>query len=79
MTKRHTTQTQPESLSKQEKQWLSKVDWDLLAEMDLEDEGQHLPMQDVLLTRENPVFSQPYVREEINWEPELRSPLMSDR
>lgn len=79
MTKRRTTQTQPESLSKQGKQWLSEVDWDLLDQMDLEEEGQHLPMQDVQSTTENPDYSQPYVREEINWEPELIDPLVSDQ
>ena len=47
MTKRQTTQTQPESLSKREKQWLDKVDWDLLEQLEMEEEGQPVPMQDL--------------------------------
>ena len=34
------------SLSKQGQKWLDEVDWDLLEKMDLEDEGQAVPMQD---------------------------------
>ena len=55
MTKRQTTQTQPENLSKQGKQWLSEVDWDLLEQLDQEEEGQSIPMQD---STENPQESQ---------------------
>lgn len=46
MTKRKNKQTQPESLSKREKQWLDKVDWDLLEQLEMEEEGQPVPMQD---------------------------------
>ncbi|MDG2067368.1 MAG: hypothetical protein P8J84_02020 [Paracoccaceae bacterium] len=45
-TKYQTTPTQPARLSTYEKQTLAEVDWDLLAEMDAEDEGQPVPMQD---------------------------------
>jgi len=38
MTKRQTTQTLQEKLS--------EIDWDLLEQLDLEDEGQVLPMRD---------------------------------
>ena len=46
MTKRKDKQTQPESLSKREKQWLDKVDWDLHEQLEMEEEGQPVPMQD---------------------------------
>ena len=46
MTKRQTTRTQQENLSKAVKDLLAEVDWDLLEQMDLEDEPQVLPMQD---------------------------------
>jgi len=46
MKKPKSKQTQPENLSKKEEKWLLEVDWDLLEELDLEDEGQHLPMRD---------------------------------
>ena len=45
-TKYQTTPTQPARLSTYEKKTLAEVDWDLLAEMDAEDEGQPVPMQD---------------------------------
>jgi len=34
------------SLSEQGQKWLDEVDWDLLEQMDLEDEGQAVPVQD---------------------------------
>ena len=46
MKKPKSKQTEPENLSKRVRQTLDEVDWDLLDEMDLEDEGQPLPMQD---------------------------------
>ena len=46
MKKPKSKQTEPENLSKKEEKWLSEVDWDLLEELDSEDEGQHLPMRD---------------------------------
>jgi len=45
-TKHKTTPTQPARLSTYEKKTLAEVDWDLLAEMDAEDEGQPVPMRD---------------------------------
>ena len=45
-TKHKTTPTQPARLSTYEKKTLAEVDWDLLAEMDAEDEGQPVPMWD---------------------------------
>ena len=45
-TKHRTTPTQPARLSTYEKKTLAEVDWDLLAEMDAEDEGQPVPMRD---------------------------------
>lgn len=45
-TKHETTPTQPARLSTYEKKTLAEVDWDLLAEMDAEDEGQPVPMRD---------------------------------
>ena len=42
-TKRQTTQTQHEKLLQKE---LSEIDWDLLEQLDLEEEGQAVPMQD---------------------------------
>ena len=50
-TKHETTPTQPARLSTYEKKTLAEVDWDLLAEMDAEDEGQPVPMQDNPLTK----------------------------
>ena len=47
MTKRKNKQTQPESLSKQGKEWLSEVDWDLHEQLEMEEEGQPVPMQDL--------------------------------
>ena len=45
--KRHSSiQTQHANLSKQGQQWLDEVDWDLLEQLDLEEEGQVLPMRD---------------------------------
>ena len=46
MTKRKDKQTQPESLSKQGKEWLAEVDWDLHEQLGMEEEGQPVPMQD---------------------------------
>ena len=46
MTKSKIKQTQQENLSKAVKDLLAEVDWDLLEQMDLEDEPQVLPMQD---------------------------------
>ena len=46
MTKRKIRQTQQENLSKQGQKWLDEVDWDLLEQMDLEDEPQFIPMRD---------------------------------
>ena len=42
-TKRQTTQTPHEKLLQKE---LSEIDWDLLEQLDLEEEGQAVPMQD---------------------------------
>ena len=46
MTKRRTTQTQRVNLPKDVKQMLAEVDWDLLEQMEMEEEGQPIPMQD---------------------------------
>ena len=43
-TKRQTTQTPHEKLLQKE---LSEIDWDLLEQLDLEEEGQAVPMQDL--------------------------------
>ena len=47
MTKRKNKEPQPVSLSKREKQWLDKVDWDLHEQLEMEEEGQPVPMQDL--------------------------------
>ena len=46
MTKRRTTQTPQGNLSKQGQEWLAEVDWDLLDQLEMEEEGQPIPMQD---------------------------------
>ena len=46
MTKRKTKQTPHVNLSKQGQQWLDEVDWDLLEELEMEEEGQTVPMRD---------------------------------
>ena len=46
MTKRRTTQTQRVNLPKDVKQMLAEIDWDLLEQMEMEEEGQPIPMQD---------------------------------
>ena len=46
MTKRRTTQTPQGNLSKQGQKWLAEIDWDLLEQLDMEEEGQPIPMQD---------------------------------
>lgn len=43
-TKRQTTPTLLERLSAPD--WSNEIDWDLLEELDQQDEGQYLPMQD---------------------------------
>jgi hypothetical protein len=43
-TKRQTTQTPHEKLLQKE---LSEIDWDLLEELDQQEEGQSVPMQDL--------------------------------
>ena len=47
MTKRKNTETELVSLSKQGKEWLAEVDWDLLEQLEMEEEGQPVPMQDL--------------------------------
>jgi len=46
MTKRRTTQTPQGNLSKQGQEWLAEIDWDLLDQLEMEEEGQPIPMQD---------------------------------
>ena len=46
MSKKKGKQTQLLSLSEQGKKWLEEVDWDLLEQLDMEEEGQPVPMQD---------------------------------
>ncbi|WP_368343672.1 hypothetical protein [Pelagovum sp. HNIBRBA483] len=46
MTKRRTTQSPQENLSKRAKQWLAEIDWDAMEELDADEEGQVLPMRD---------------------------------
>ena len=43
-TKRQTTQTPQENLYKID--WDAEIDWDLLEELDQQEEGQSVPMQD---------------------------------
>ena len=43
-TKRQTTQTPQENLYKID--WNAEIDWDLLEELDQQEEGQSVPMQD---------------------------------
>ena len=45
MTRKKNKEEQPESLPKDVKEMLSEIDWDLLEELDLEEEGQAVPMQ----------------------------------
>ena len=45
MTRKKNKEAQPESLPKDVKQMLSEIDWDLLDQMDLEEEGQAVLMQ----------------------------------
>ena len=44
----------PTLLEKSSKQLSKETDWDLLAEMDAEDEGQPVPMQDNPSTKTSP-------------------------
>ena len=44
-TKRQTTQTPQENLYKID--WSAEIDWDLLEELDQQEEGQSVPMQDL--------------------------------
>ena len=44
-TKRQTTQTLQENLYKID--WDAEIDWDLLEELDQQEEGQSVPMQDL--------------------------------
>jgi hypothetical protein len=46
MTRKKNKEAQRENLLKQEKDLLAEVDWDLLEELDLEEEGQAVPMRD---------------------------------
>ena len=46
MTKRRTTQTPQGNLPKDVKQMLAEIDWDLLEQLEMEEEGQPIPMQD---------------------------------
>jgi len=46
MTKRRTTQTQRVNLPQDVKQMLAEIDWDLLEQLEMEEEGQQIPMQD---------------------------------
>ena len=46
MAQKKNKEAQRESLLQQEKELLAEIDWDHLEEMDLEDEGQAVPMQD---------------------------------
>ena len=46
MTRKKNKEAQPESLPKDVKQMLAEVDWDLMDQMDLDEEGQAVPMQD---------------------------------
>jgi len=45
MTRKKNKEQQQENLSKAVKDLLAEVDWDLLDQMDLEEEGQAVPMQ----------------------------------
>ena len=49
MTKRQTTQTLLEKLSGPN--WSEEIDWDLLEQLDLEEEGQAVPMRDLQQTK----------------------------
>ena len=46
MTRKKNKEQQQENLSKAVKDLLAEVDWDLLDQMDQEEEGQAVPMQD---------------------------------
>jgi len=46
MTRKKNKEAQRVNLPKDVKQMLSEIDWDLLDQMDLEEEGQAVPMQD---------------------------------
>jgi len=46
MTRKKNKEAQRVNLPNDVKQMLSEIDWDLLDQMDLEEEGQAVPMQD---------------------------------
>ena len=46
MSKKKGEQTQRENLLKQEKDLLAEVDWDMHEQLEMEEEGQPVPMQD---------------------------------
>ena len=63
ITKRQTTQMQPGNQFKID--WNKEIDWDLLEELDQQEEGQSIPMQDLpssapdLISSPGPVLEGP--------------------